>query len=45
MPNAARPAVPDSCWRSTADHFSVIGELQKPDGAPVKAALDLLSHS
>jgi arylformamidase len=28
-----------------ADHFSIIAELQKPDGALVKAAIDLLSQS
>jgi arylformamidase len=28
-----------------ADHFSIIAELQKPDGALVKAAIDLLSRS
>ena len=28
-----------------ADHFSIISELQKPDGKLVKAAIDLLSRS
>jgi arylformamidase len=28
-----------------ADHFSIIGELQRPDGALVKAAIDLLSRN
>ena len=28
-----------------ADHFSIISELQKPDGALVKAAIDLLCLS
>jgi arylformamidase len=28
-----------------ADHFSIIGELQKPGGALVKAAIDLISRS
>ncbi len=28
-----------------ADHFSIISELQRPDGALVRAAIDLLSRS